>query len=274
MTPPRSRYYVCLNQVSYVIACEHATLHPGGTILADPGRVRLEQRYRHVDTKWLVRRTLVACLLRSLVRRPVLLYLPHRRTGRLVLALAALAVEVHLIDDGLDTLRDVPRNIELDSFGVAVQLLTFADYLVAGAWTRRVTLVRVCALSVLLDDERPPLETAGFDTVVVESPGVGAGVEAAAGRTLYVAHPSRHKKASPPPGTTVTNARFCSLEKALVAFEGTIVVGETMVLVVLLFAARSPEARLQVHLTGTQHANLRSLHDRLSGRGVDLRLVP
>ena len=261
------RYYICLNQISYLMACEHCAQagFEGSVVLIDPARVREQSRYANCVTRPISRIVVLQCILRSALRRPDTVYVPHHRAGRLIAKLSSLARRTHFLDDGMDTLRDRPKAIDLDRIPSGAELLTFSDYSQLGAWTRRVTPVRICSLEVLGQDDREPLDAREFATVVIESPGILADSpdHSRGERVLYVTHPSSFKNTKPPSGAVVLRSDKNSLERTLANFAGRVVVGETMILPYLLHRARNPELRLEVELSQAQHRNLSALHDLL-----------
>ncbi len=270
-------FYVCYNQVSYVVACEHALrVDPSSArLLIDSARVWTQPRYakslahRELDN-WQV---MLACLLSFM--QPVALYVPHRRFGLMMRALCRLADSLGLVDDGLDTLREKPKNIDVDSLGDFTELLTFEDYESLASWTRGLKDRRVCALSRLLEDIRPELASGGARALVVQSPGVrpsSAALElgVAPHEVLMLLHSNPNKRGDVPPGYASQSARDCSIEKTVLGFDGPVLTGETMVTVVALYLRRG--ADLVVELTAEQYANLKCLHGRLSTAGVRLLL--
>ena len=270
-------YYVCYNQVSYVVACEHAlSVDPSSArLLIDSARVWTQPRYakslvhRELDN-WQVMR---ACLLSLL--RPVALYVPHLRFGLMLRALCRLAGSLGLVDDGLDTLREKPKNIDVGLLGDFTELLTFEDYESLATWTCGLRDRRVCALSRLLEDVRPALASKGARALVVQSPGVrpsSAALElrVAPHEVLMLLHSNPNKRGDVPSEYASRSARDCSIEKTVLGFDGPVLTGETMVTVVALYLRLG--ADLLVELTAEQYANLKSLHGRLSTAGVRLLL--
>jgi hypothetical protein len=254
-------YYLCFNQINYVVSAQHALLHPEtpATLLIWDERVRTLERYCHIPHLTGRPLNLLWQALRCRWHANVRLYIPHRRFGRAMHVLLRQAVEVNLLDDGLDTLRLVPKNVPTAEIGLYHELLTFADYPDPPAWARSLRITRVGHLSGLLDDPRPARDTAGFDALVVQSPGVDlTAVQALTGiapdRTLVFAHSNPHKRAFIPERLLADQSGQWSVEKTVLAFPGVVVSGETMVTVVALLHRRV--GRLLVTLDDTQLRNL------------------
>lgn len=275
-TRPHS-YYVCYNQVSYVVACEHAMRNDPSraTLLIDAARVATQARYlqslRHMP---IARRQVMVVCLRSLLR-PISLYVPHRRFGWMMRLLTRLAGSLGLVDDGLDTLRERPKNIDAGSIADFSELLTFEDYESLASWTRSLKVHRVCPLSRLVDDVRPALSKLGARALVVQSPGVeissaASELNVSPGEVMVLLHSNPHKRDEVPQQYPSRLTRDCSIEKTVLAFDGPVLTGETMVTVVALYLKRP--SRLIVALSAAQYANLQCLHARLSADGVRLVL--
>lgn len=270
-------YYVCYNQISYLVACEEVRRlgHRASVILCAGDRVRRQRRYR-LGWCWpLNRASVLLALLAAMLRRPRTVAIPHHAGGRLIRWLAARATRVCLLDDGLDTLRDRPRNVDPAQLDRVAALLTFSDYRALGRWTERLPVQRVAALELLLADERPPLPTSAHDVLVVESPGVAVerieqALERPAARMLHVRHSNPDKAGALPADWPQVAATGASLEKTVIGFGGTVIVGETMVMALCVHQLRPPGPRLVVQLGAEQYRNLRPLHAAIRDAGARL----
>jgi len=268
-------YYVCYNQVSYVVACEHAlrTNPSRATLFIDRTRVAMQPRYAYALAHrqlghWYV---MFACI-RSLLQ-PITLYVPHRRFGLMLRVLSRLAASLGLLDDGLDTLRERPKNIDVFSLADFSELLTFEDYECLASWTSGLPDIRVCPLSKLVTDFRPKLSVNGARALVVQSPGVDL-ASAASGfgmtpeEVLVILHSNPNKRGDAPPKYQSRGARDCCIEKTVLSFEGPVLTGETMVTVVALYLRQ--RAELVVELSTSQYDNLKCLHSRFASDRVRL----
>lgn len=266
-------YYVCYNQVSYLVAGEHAMLaaEDRPTILAAFDRVVQQPRFAGIEHRPLNRwQTLLACL-QCLTLRRVVVYLPHDRTGRLLQLLGSLSGSVRLVDDGLDTLREKPKNVRLDRLARIDELLTFTDYDELAGWTTTLRVTRVCSLAVLLNDSRPALVSSAYKTLVVQSPGVlvadAVELTNVRPREVFVfVHGNPAKRSAIPVDFVQGASDGASIERTVASFEGTVLTGETMVTVFALFCA--PRVRLVVQLSAEQYDNLACLHNRLRASGA------
>lgn len=270
------QYYFCLNQISYLVACEHSLQHAEArsVLFIDPKRVRVQRRYQELDVRPFSRLAVTLCILRALIKRPAAAYVPHHRTGGLIQWLARMTRRTHLLDDGMDTLRSRPKNIDIHRLQHGAELLTFGDYQTLGQWTAPLKRVSVCQLAILQADDREALQVGTCSTAIVESPGVLArsGEVNPTGSLLYIAHPSRVKQIAAPQGAVLVRSDTHSIERGLSQFRGTVVIGESMVLPFLLLCVDPGQLRFEVELTAAQHDNLQSIHALLDRPDVLLRL--
>jgi hypothetical protein len=254
-------YYVCYNQVSYTLACEHAlsSATRTSTILYATDRLSIDSRYKGLCHRRLCRSELVKAWLIATVRRDTTLYLPHWRGGRLIGALAQAASTVGMLDDGLDTLRAHPKNIHNRDLVPGTEFLTFTDYPRLADWTLDLNITRVCGLETLAAGDRPAASTDGVRAIVVESPGIDVAAAlahcgAAPSQVLFFSHGNPAKRLTRPSGMLAASAGEFSIERTVSAFEGLIYCGESMVAVFALL--RATRVKLVVQLTQAQAQNL------------------
>jgi hypothetical protein len=271
------RFYICYNDVSYVVAAEHvlqSTRVGDATILHAADRVGIRPRYAHLRHRRLTRANLALACARLAVARNGTVYVPHHRLPRSVRWMLRCAGASGLVDDGLDTLRERPRNIDVESVDRHGKLLTFNDYPALASWTSRLQVERVCSLDRLVREESPCETDPSWRTIVVDSPGVDVSrlpAELApdpATQVIYL-HDNPKKRNSAPAARTTTS-RVQPLENAMAGFDGAIVSGESMATVFALFVAR--RARLIVQLTRSQYDNLACLHAVIRASGATLCL--
>lgn len=272
-------YYVCYNEVSYVVAAEHAMRSDAdhdSTILYATDRVAARSRYEGVRHRPLTRAQLAwACVVLMASGRSVV-YVPHHRLPRSVVWLMRSASSWSLVDDGLDTLREKPRNIDLDSLSGRPSLLTFTDHAQLAGWTRSVDIVPVCSLSLLARKDDDRLDLSPYQTVVIESPGVDLlqlpdGVASNPATTLLFAHSNPNKRSAVClPGATTAGGHH-SLESVISDFQGDVVCGESMAAVYAIHCAR--KCRLTIQLRREQYDNLVALHGAIAASGACLQIL-
>lgn len=201
--------------------------------------------------------------------------LPHRRLGRVINGFAAVCSSIAIVDDGLDTLRDTPRNIDPAEFPAGTTYYTFTYPGTLGRWLGRFEVRRVANLSMLAETGRPQMELRGVRRLVVESPpleGIQAELDLGNAGTLVVLHSNVNKRTLKWPGMRTVNGADMSIEGSLSQFEGEVVTGETMVAVYALSIAQRAFS-LKIHLTAAQAANLEPLIAMVKANQPGARLV-
>jgi len=201
--------------------------------------------------------------------------LPHRRLGRTINGFAALCASLAIVDDGLDTLRDTPKNIECSDFPVGTAFYTFTYSSALGRWLSRFEVRPVATLSMLAETGRPRINLRGVRRLVVESPHldrIQADLDLANQSTLVVRHSSIVKQTLKWPGMRTINGADVSIEGSLDDYEGEVVTGETMVAVYALFVNHSAFT-LKIHLTAEQADNLEPLIAMVQAHESNAQLV-
>lgn len=210
----------------------------------------------------------IAYLLKNLMFSRVEALLPHRKLGRLVNWVSHRCCSTALIDDGLDTLREEPRNVDPKQFNQGARFYTFNYDIQLGKWLDRFAVDRVSNFSAMTDSERAPIDLTNIRRVVIESPPlnrsmgeIGHGTE----DCLLVKHSNVNKQTIKDfPGPSISGAEV-ALERSLKDFEGDIVVGESMVAVFALMH-ECPRYRLTICLARDGVQNLAPLVKLIQSR--------
>lgn len=262
------RIFFCLNQVSYIVASEAAKRLPGFNLLiVMPGRVRV---HPHSSGRSVRYRAPVAAVVLALscIMRKVEVALPHTKAaGRLTRWMSRFSRNLSYVDDGMDTFRDSPRNIELNLVRVGAKYYTF-DYGASLAdWLGNVCVAPVCPVNKLADDPKPAMDLSDYDALVIESPGVDLSKDFSGyGKVFYFKHPNRTKSQGMMAGSNSESGANYSIEKTILNFGGSVLIGETMVLIFALLCT-SEASRIHVFLSDAQYRNLRSIHPLLERCG-------
>lgn len=272
-------YYVCYNEVSYVVAAEHALRSSAAddpTILYASERIKVRKQYEGLRHRPLTRTQLALACIRLAMSSRSVVYVPHHRTPRSVAWLLRRASSWALVDDGLDTLRERPKNIDVDALTQRPSLLTFTDYSQLAGWTRGVDVVRVCSLSKLAREHDDRLDLGAYRTIIIDSPGVDpshlpAAVNRDPATLLVFVHGNPNKRGAVREDSTTAAAGRYSLEKAISDFEGEVVCGESMATVYALHCAC--KCRLTIQLRRAQHDNLAALHGLIGSSGARLQIL-
>jgi len=207
-------------------------------------------------TRW----NFLKLLISSFLRRPDEVCVPHFRGGRLIRFYAKYAKKISVIDDGLDTFRELPRNIVVSDFKFGSNFYTFKYDTSVASWLNEFNLVKVCELNEIAKSSKKILDLNDFDAVLIESPGIEALQlsELKFSRVFIVKHSN--------PNKNITTLKSCSssvgsdfaLEKSIENFRGTLIVGESMTAVYALML-KSPSFKLAVAINQHNKKNLVSL---------------
>ena len=256
--------FVCTNEVNQTIALAGELRQRPRLALVLFDSVRCSRR--DVPRAWqLPFSPWVDRLVRLLGRLGLLdtVYIPHHRVhGRLQRELRR-ARTVAYLDDGLDTLRHLPQNIDLAQTTMRSSYLTFDEYERLPDWLAAFDVRRVCSLRELNSNgHKPPLPLDAVDHLFVESPGLDAGAVIAARaldatRVMCVRHPVPHKRGSLPPQCRSVEGRGHDLEATLMQCSGIdLYFGSTMALVVALLTGAAARNRIYVQLDSAQRDQL------------------
>ena len=203
----------------------------------------------------------LAYLLKTNWRKRVEVLLPHRKLGRAVNWFSRFCHTISLIDDGLDTLRQVPRNVQPENFVAGANFYTFDYQNALGAWVNRFTVDRVGSLAALAEVSRSSIDLVNTKRLIIESPPldrvreeIGLDDEG----VILVSHSNVNKRSIQNFTGCSINGGEVALERSLREFSGEVVVGESMVAVFALMQRR-PKYRLTIFLAKENIANLAPL---------------
>lgn len=267
--------FYCTNAINYTVACGVLTRAPRRAVLLYERR---RFGVRPLPGVWQTRISgnpmrLLAAWLR-LSGTLGTLYVPHHKVAKQFRSVLDGAPRIEFIDDGLDTLRASPGNIDLARFPAGQRYHSFDEYREVGAWLAGAELVRSASLAdVLRTATQPRQDLSRHAHVFVESPGLDVpalvaarGLDPAA--VLVVRHPVAHKRGPLPEGcaTVVGNALDC--EGSLLALRGhDVYCGETMAFFLLLHAGFARHNRLWLQMP---EARWRTLAGLPAMRGIVL----
>lgn len=260
------RYILCFNQVSFVIACEMAKSNCyKSQIIIIPKRVHKNND----DDLYIVAYNPISALfifIVSLFFKNIEVVIPHPKGGRISRWMAKYSRNLSYIDDGMDTFRDKPKNIELNLIGKGTNYYSFDYEFPIAKWLDGLNVVPICSVRCLANDVKPPVNIDGFDGLVIESPGIDMNADYVNnGNYLLFRHPSYKKNQNVRDVRQSVSGLEYSLEKSLLNCSGGVIVGETMALIFAL-SCMTKEVHIHLHLTAAQYGNLSCLHLVLSSR--------
>jgi hypothetical protein len=166
-----------------------------------------------------------------------------------------------LIDDGLDTLREEPRNVDPQLFETGARFYTFQYEIPLGIWLDRFKVEKVADFDMLADVSRAVISVDRMERLIVESPPlnrVRKEIRLDEVGSVLVTHSNINKRAFNNFSGCSVNGRDVALERSIRGFSGDIVVGESMVAVFALMQNR-PMYQITVFLAKENIRNLAPL---------------
>jgi hypothetical protein len=259
-----SKCIFCFNQISYTIALQIANNSQERTII-----VVSRNRVQYGPVKnglvfdysvWLA----AAIFLISTITNKLEIVIPHAKGGRLLRWIEKASKSLSYIDDGMDSFRDQPKNIDIGRLRHGSPYYSFDYKIPIANWAAQLRVIRVGPLSMLANDERPVLQLNAYQCLIVESPGVELEQRAYKYDAIFVArHPNSSKQKAFDKRVVSSGDAVYSLEKTLLQYPGAIVVGESMALVFVLCYLKDL-SRVHVSLHREQFENLSVLHPLLA----------
>jgi len=212
-----------------------------------------------------------------MVARPDEMCIPHMKTGRLINAYAKYARSLSAIDDGMDTFREKPRNIDPENFTIGAKYYTFTYDFPLASWLNRFSIEKICDIRNLAISSRPQASLENIKNMVIESPGVveiPQVLKDSLEITLLVKHSNRNKNTLSYPCITSVSGADIGLEKTIDNFQGNIFVGESMAMVYALLCG-TKNLKINVMLSRNAYKNLQCMKvffDNQSHNGLALNI--
>lgn len=178
---------------------------------------------------------LIAFFLRNY--KNIHLYIPHFKVGKLVRILSFFAKKISIVDDGLDTFRNTPSNVDTSLFKKNTEYITFKYKIEAGIWLNQMHLKKIVDVKWLKESEKNPIDLSNYSTVLIESPNIHKTYNIykySDGDSLAIRHSNPLKKNLNYSYLNECNGIDFAIEKSLSNFNGHIYVGATMVLISVL----------------------------------------
>lgn len=173
--------------------------------------------------------------IKSIFFRPDEVIVPHLR-WRLASLFITLGRKWSLIDDGLDTFRNSPRNIDISKISENKNFYTFRNVEIAD-WLSPLNIVCLCGIENLTYSAKEVLDFSRYDTIVIESPGVHGYLEKHTileANTFFIVHSNSNKNIHVDFKFDSIVGNQLALEASIKSFKGKIIVGESMVAVYLM----------------------------------------
>lgn len=262
------RVIFCANQVSLCIAvalaqknCEYVT-----TIFYIPARCdSLAYKNYSVSLIPFTKFSFIKFLMATKLARPDEVCVPHMKMGRLINAYSKYARTLSAIDDGMDTFREKPRNIIPEYFSNRANYYTFTYSFPLATWLSRFLIKKTCDIRTLAISSRPQASLSNITEMVIESPGIGdiyLDQKSNISNILIVKHSNRHKNTINISGVAQVIGSEIGLENTINNFSGSLIVGESMVMIYALLCGNS-DLKIKIMLTKDAFDNLSCLRSLL-----------
>lgn len=172
------------------------------------------------------------------------LFMPHHMFGQIGNIIRIFAKEVHYIDDGMDTLRDRPKNFDLSKYDENSIYYTFKEYKYFGKWLQNKKIEQIASIKDLIEDK--PAYEINDGILVVESPGLNVEIIEQDSKKMYLfQHPSSSKQIKWKRYFTKVDSSNYSVENTILQMKkGEVYIGETMSLVISIYCGLSDEVNI------------------------------
>jgi hypothetical protein len=248
----------CYNQVSYTIAREFDNKYGSfNIIIVDKNRVRtIDKMFNEIGYS-----RFIAFLILILSIFPIIfeIVIPHTNGGKILSLISRYANNLSYIDDGMDTFRESPKNIDLKALRLKLKYYTFNSKIPTANWLLKLDIIKLAELSSLMIDSRDFIDLSQYDRIVIDSPGVII-ENFNFINTLFIIHPNKSKSSNFFKNSIKGN--LIALEKSLHDYKGEIIVGESMVFIFLLNCL-SDLSKITLCLKKSDYLNLKCLHSYL-----------
>jgi hypothetical protein len=279
------KIFFCPNQVSLVIALACIRKFPDSRkahVFYWPDRCDLSVLLQHGGSDKLARfirysrMTWAIFGLSQWLAGSIETFVPHEKIGRLVNWLCRHSLRNSLLDDGLDTFRDVPQNLNPSRYPTNTRFYTFDYDSSLGKWLGHFEVTAVEQVIALAFSQRPEIPPRNWRRWVVESPPLQSAVDRLPldeQDSVLITHSNLNKRCLEShwqTGPQIAGSGI-AIEKSLLQFDGELFVGESMVAV---FAAHLPGRRFRFRLfvAASKAGNLRPLIAAASAGGATIEL--
>lgn len=224
---------------------------------------------------------------KKLARWPCLLFLlknywftyecciPHLRLGNIAKKIALKAKSIELIDDGLDSFRNNPKNLDWETIVKAKKYNTF-NYDVFGKWVYETKkIVKTCELIEVESKNKKIIDLSNYDLLVIESPPLNKELlePLIGGKSVALfRHSNVDKRVLNGLNHAEYHATDIDLERSLGIFRRNIIVGESMV---AIYAAmyKQKDCAVDIYIRMCNKDNLQSMVELCKFGGCRIHFV-
>lgn len=252
---------ICFNSISYTIAKNYAYQNDKKLIiLYDKIRTKTNKEdHRELKLFSLQKLNLYFFGLLSYLGFVETVLIPHQRQNRKIKRIVHYAKKVEYIDDGLDTLRNKPKNFF--NYSHNFTYYTFKEYSNYGTWLNNKNIVSIASLKELinLEDTKESFSLPKGAILIIESPGIIPKEIYFENKSNFYLfrHPVKDKQIDFGHNIHVIDSNIYSVEKTIDSLdEGNLVFGETMSFVIFLLISNNNKFNVNLFLNNSNNLSV------------------
>jgi hypothetical protein len=262
------KFLFCYNQISYVIA-KNITVFDNciHIIFYTKNRINKSQSKKNIiELNYSTFLTFILLILSSLFAF-IEIVIPHTNGGKLIKFISKYGKNVSYIDDGLDTFRVIPKNLNLTSIQNYTTYYTFDYDIPIAKWTTNFNLIKVIKINELYNSNKLSLKLHDFKNLIIDSPNIEFVLNNKIDQAFLIKHPNKNKKTVLNDDYPCINGNEISVEKTISNFNGNIYIGETFLIVYILATYKNLD-NIKISLNYSNYQNLEVLHSNLKKCGM------
>lgn len=247
------RIAISLNKISFTLLQSYILQNNSKKfiVLYDRKRINLNDiKTNNNNVKYIKinRLVIIFFALLSFLGKVDKLFIPHHILGRIGNIIKVFAKEVHYIDDGMDTLRDKPKNFNLSKYDENSIYYTFKEYKYFGKWLENKKIEQIAFIKDLIENK--PAYEINDGILVVESPGLSIESIEQKTKNMYLfQHPSPLKQIKWKRNFIEIDSSIYSVENTILQMKnGEVYIGETMSLIICIYSGLSDDVKIVCQL--------------------------
>jgi hypothetical protein len=203
------------------------------------------------------------------------LFIPHFKVGKLLRILSFLVDQIGIIDDGLDTFRNHPNNVDLNLFDKNVEYITFDYQLPLGKWLDSINTKKLANVKWLDTSIKKKIDLTDKFAVLVEAPHVHHIVDKydiSQENIFAIRHSNPLKNDKNFTYINQCNGIDIAIENSLKSFNGHLFIGATMVLVSIIHNKVIPK-KISLILSKNEFNNYEPLVNAILNLDSELEII-
>lgn len=259
------KFFFCYNKISFLIAKDYRKIYKYSFIILFKSRVKKESKTNLSQIYYNKFNALIIFFL-SLISKKIEIIIPHTNGGKIIKLMSIYSKNLSFIDDGMDTFRDKPKNINLKGIKKNTKYYSFNYKIPVANWLQNFLIIKVSDILNLDRAKENIVDLKSYNFLIIESNGINfSTLTELDDSTLVIKHPSKIKNNNLV--ESKYNSIYCSnLESSISNYNGKIIIGETMVLIYLLHSKFQLQ-KILLQLKKADYNNLTCLHSIFNKTG-------